>query len=143
MNKVIAQLGAKAFFSMLMKYNLAHADCHAGNILVRIRQNPSTISDKVRFLCESLEEFVVSKVVKYGFKSAFLRKLTEEHYAYQNSIEKETEKYNEKVDITLIDMGMAVCLSKEKKTKFLNFLEEIIKGDPLECAKWIYRVSMH
>ena len=36
MNKVIASIGAKAFFSMLMKYNLVHADCHAGNILVRI-----------------------------------------------------------------------------------------------------------
>ena len=37
---------------------------------------------------------------------------------------------------------MAISLSKEKKTNFLSFLEEIIKGDPLECAKWIYKVSM-
>ena len=73
----------------------------------------------------------MSKVVKYGFKSAFLRKLTEEHYAYKNNIEKEVEKYNEQVEITLIDMGMAISLTKEKKSNFLHFLEEIIKGDPL------------
>lgn len=40
MNKVIANIGAKAFFAMLMKYNLVHADCHAGNILVRIKEAP-------------------------------------------------------------------------------------------------------
>ena len=40
MNKVIANLGARAFFSMLMKYNLVHADCHAGNILVKIKEKP-------------------------------------------------------------------------------------------------------
>jgi aarF domain-containing kinase len=37
LNKVIANIGAKAFFSMLMKYNFIHADCHAGNILVRFK----------------------------------------------------------------------------------------------------------
>ena len=83
---------------------------------------------------------MVSKVVKYGFKSAFLRKLTEEHYAYQNSIEKETEKYNEKVDITLIDMGMAVCLSKEKKTAMLLqlwlLMRENAENDPILIGFW-------
>ena len=85
----------------------------------------------------------MSKIVKFGFKSVFLKKLTEEHYAYQNSIEKEVEKYNEQVEITLIDMGMAISLTTEKKSNLINFLEEVIKGDPLECAKWIYKVSMH
>lgn len=85
----------------------------------------------------------MSKVVKYGFKSVFLRKLTEEHYTYQNDIENEVKKYNEQVEITLIDMGMAISLTKEKKSNLMHFLEEVIKGDPLECAKWIYKVSMH
>lgn len=37
---------------------------------------------------------------------------------------------------------MTVSLTPEKKKNFTMFLEEIIKGDPLECAKWIYRVSL-
>ena len=40
-------------------------------------------------------------------------------------------------------MGMAVSLTEEKKKSLLSFLEEVIKGDPLECAKWIYRVSLY
>jgi predicted unusual protein kinase regulating ubiquinone biosynthesis (AarF/ABC1/UbiB family) len=47
------------------------------------------------------------------------------------------------VEIILIDVGMAVRLTKEKKKNFQNFLAEIIKGDPIECAKWIYRVSQY
>ena len=39
-------------------------------------------------------------------------------------------------------MGMAVSLTEEKKKSLLSFLEEVIKGDPLECAKWIYRISL-
>jgi predicted unusual protein kinase regulating ubiquinone biosynthesis (AarF/ABC1/UbiB family) len=45
MNRLIANIGAKAFFSMLMKYNFVHADCHAGNILVRIKEAPSAITN--------------------------------------------------------------------------------------------------
>ena len=36
---------------------------------------------------------------------------------------------------------MAIRLTEAKKKNFQNFLAEIIKGDPVECAKWIYRVS--
>lgn len=36
LNKAIAKLGADTFFEMLMKHNFVHADCHGGNIYVRI-----------------------------------------------------------------------------------------------------------
>jgi aarF domain-containing kinase len=36
LNKVIARIGATTFFEMLMKNNFIHADCHGGNIMVRI-----------------------------------------------------------------------------------------------------------
>ena len=39
-------------------------------------------------------------------------------------------------------MGMTVSLTQEKKTSLLSFLEEVIKGDAIECAKWIYRISL-
>lgn len=36
LNSVIANLGAKTFFEMLMKNNFIHADCHGGNIMVEL-----------------------------------------------------------------------------------------------------------
>lgn len=47
MNRVIANIGARAFFSMLMKYNFIHADCHAGNIMVNIHQAPSALANSL------------------------------------------------------------------------------------------------
>jgi predicted unusual protein kinase regulating ubiquinone biosynthesis (AarF/ABC1/UbiB family) len=38
LNKVIARIGATTFFEMLMKNNFIHADCHGGNIMVRIKE---------------------------------------------------------------------------------------------------------
>ena len=69
MNKAIASMGAKAFFSMLMKYNLVHADCHAGNILVRINESPQDFTDKAFEMFHSLKNYVISKIIKYGFDS--------------------------------------------------------------------------
>ncbi len=127
---------------MLMKYNFVHADCHAGNILVRFKQAPNEITAKAFSFFNKTKNFIISQFIKYGFDSEFLRKLSEENYEYEKDIQKLIDKYKEKVEIILIDVGMAVSLTPEKKKNFSNFLEEIIKGDPLECAKWIYRVSM-
>jgi predicted unusual protein kinase regulating ubiquinone biosynthesis (AarF/ABC1/UbiB family) len=38
LNNVIARIGAKTFFEMLMKNNFIHADCHGGNIMVSIKE---------------------------------------------------------------------------------------------------------
>lgn len=34
------------FFEMFMKYNFIHADCHGGNIMVRIIDKKFTVFDK-------------------------------------------------------------------------------------------------
>jgi predicted unusual protein kinase regulating ubiquinone biosynthesis (AarF/ABC1/UbiB family) len=80
LNKVIANIGAKAFFSMLMKHNFVHADCHAGNIMVRIKEAPFELSTKTVDLFERARNYLISQFIKYGFDSEFLRKLSEEHY---------------------------------------------------------------
>lgn len=39
----MANIGAKGFFSMLMHYNFVHADCHAGNIIVKINKSANIL----------------------------------------------------------------------------------------------------
>lgn len=87
MNKVIANIGAKAFFAMLMKYNLVHADCHAGNILVRIKEAPNEFTAQVSEWLNKWKNYLISQVIKYGFNSEILRKLTDDHYAYEDNIQ--------------------------------------------------------
>lgn len=77
MNKVIANLGAKAFFSMLFKHNFVHTDCHAGNILVKINDNPNEFATRVNSFLNKAKNFLTTQVIKYGFDSKYLQKLSE------------------------------------------------------------------
>ena len=54
---------------MLMKHNFVHADCHAGNILVKIKDNPSELMSKVEILANRFKNYIISKFIKYGFDS--------------------------------------------------------------------------
>jgi aarF domain-containing kinase len=44
----LANLGLKAFYKMLIYDNFIHADCHAGNIMIRLKDpiGPETLSLK-------------------------------------------------------------------------------------------------
>lgn len=66
---MIANLGAKAFFSMLMKYNFVHADCHAGNILVRIKDDSNEITRRFRSWFNKAKNYLIAQFIKYGFDS--------------------------------------------------------------------------
>jgi hypothetical protein len=37
---------------------------------------------------------------------------------------------------------MTIQLSKQKKQYFTSFLKEMIKGDPLGSAQWLYKISI-
>ena len=77
MNKVIANIGAKAFFSMLFKNNFVHTDCHAGNILVKIHESPNELATKFNHFLNKAKNFLIAQVIKYGFDSKYLQKLSE------------------------------------------------------------------
>ena len=76
MNKVIANLGAKAFFAMLMKNNFIHADCHGGNILVRMKENPNPVIRHMRSFFDKAKSFIINQVIKYGYDSECLKRLS-------------------------------------------------------------------
>jgi len=86
LNKVIANIGAKAFFAMLFKHNFVHTDCHAGNILVKIKENPDQITTKINDFLQTTKNFLIAQVIKYGFDSEYLRKLSQDHYEYEKEV---------------------------------------------------------
>lgn len=54
---------------MLMKYNFVHADCHAGNILVRFKDDSNEITRKFTSWFNKVKNFVIAQFIKYGFDS--------------------------------------------------------------------------
>ena len=68
LHSTIANLGLKAFYKMLIYDNFIHADCHAGNIMVRITPQPKDedLNDYQRFKLwmEKIEDTIYNKVEK-------------------------------------------------------------------------------
>lgn len=77
LNKVIANVGAKAFYAMLFKHNFVHTDCHAGNILVKIKENPNHITTKLNDFFINAKNYIIAQVIKYAFDSPYLRNLSQ------------------------------------------------------------------
>ena len=59
LNSVIARIGATTFFEMLMKNNFIHADCHGGNILVKLSEkSQSVLSGITDYMKEKLNHLM-------------------------------------------------------------------------------------
>jgi len=54
---------------MLMKYNFIHADCHAGNILVKIKEVPFELSSFISTFFNQAKNYAISKIIKFGHNS--------------------------------------------------------------------------
>ena len=67
-------MGAQVFFEMLMKHNFVHADCHGGNIYVRIEPNMKWYRH-FNDMFKNLQNWIIAHVIKISFDSPTLRKL--------------------------------------------------------------------
>lgn len=128
---------------MLMKHNFVHADCHAGNILVKIKDSPSTLVNFLAAAKAAVLNLVLAAAMKLGMQSELLQRLAEENCAYEKEVHALVQRYKAKVEVVLIDVGMAIRLTPEKKDSFQSFLAEIIQGNSEACAQWIHRISMY
>lgn len=93
MNRLIANIGAKAFFSMLMKYNFVHADCHAGNILVTIKEAPNEITNYFYSIANRIKSYALAQIMRFGMNSDFLKRLSKENYEYEKGVQELIKKY--------------------------------------------------
>ena len=137
----MANIGARAYYSMLLKHNFVHADCHGGNILVTIKEAPSGIQAILGNWAQQVFDYCVAKYAAWKLELPLLGRLAHENYLYESSINQAYKNCKERLEIVLIDVGMAVRLTPVKKQSFQSFLSEIVKGDAKQCAKWIYRIS--
>lgn len=67
---------------MLMKHNFVHADCHAGNILVRIKDSPSSLVNFLAAAKAAVLNLVLAAAMKIGMQSDLLQRLADENYEY-------------------------------------------------------------
>ena len=61
------------FFEMLFKYNFVHADCHGGNIMVKISPRAFAPKDLLFDLIYHLFRFVENIAVKLSGESAIAK----------------------------------------------------------------------
>lgn len=67
-------IGASIFFEMLMKHNFVHADCHGGNIMVKIEKNIKWYRP-ILDTFKDLQNWIIAHVIKISFDSPLLKKL--------------------------------------------------------------------
>jgi predicted unusual protein kinase regulating ubiquinone biosynthesis (AarF/ABC1/UbiB family) len=97
---------------MLFKHNFVHTDCHAGNILVKIKDNPNEFMTKVNDFLVKAKNYLIAQVIKYGFDSEYLQNLSQQNYEYEKDVQSLVDKFKERAEIVLIDVGMAMKLTR-------------------------------
>lgn len=61
---------------MLMRHNFIHADCHGGNIFVKIEPNVKWYRS-FQDMFKNLQNWIIAHVIKLSFDSPLLQKLAE------------------------------------------------------------------
>lgn len=75
LNNVIARIGAMTFFEMLMKNNFIHADCHGGNIMVKIKEHSNTLKEEVTDFFRGVYKAIEKKLMLWSFSSKLFKDL--------------------------------------------------------------------
>ena len=116
---------------MLIKHNFIHADCHGGNIFVEITKKKNSFLSYMTYYYQIVKDFVWNKAIRYMLESDILKKLCDEQIAEDLYLKRELMKLGESVKVILLDVGMVIELETAKRNYFINFLSEVIQGNPL------------
>ena len=76
----MANVGARAYYSMLLKHNFIHADCHGGNILVKIKDAPSGVTTTLKQKVSQFWDYCIAKYAGWILEIPLLGRLAEENY---------------------------------------------------------------
>ena len=143
MNKFIARVGTNAFFEMLIQHNFVHADCHGGNIMVSIQNIPHSPTTYLNYYWRMLKNTIWNKSIKIMLTSQILKKFCDEQNEEDLYLRQEMLQLGKEVKVTLLDVGMVIELEQNKREYFINFLSEVIQGNPRLCANMIHHISKY
>lgn len=87
-NKIIARVGASAFFEMLMVHNFIHADCHGGNIYVTLKKREHTFYKYIKFQWDWFKTYLWSKIIRSMLDTKILQKLADDHLEEEKILKK-------------------------------------------------------
>lgn len=141
LNKVIARLGSKTFFEMLMKNNFIHADCHGGNIFIEIREQSFNFLTEIRDSIKELYYSMETKLKSMNFSTEKMKRLYLESRQEEQDIRNLLRQYKERIVVNVIDAGMVITLNEKDKKNFVNFIKSVIEGRGELCAELIYSLS--
>lgn len=72
------------------------------------------------------------------FKDLYLESRKEDDEAFMLE-----RQLNQKVEVTLIDVGMVIELNETDRKNFVNFIKSFIMQEPDQCAQMIYSLSLY
>jgi len=111
---------------MLMKNNFIHADCHGGNILVRIKERSGSFFETVKDLFRRAYRAVEKKLVTLPFRSKLFKDLYLESKKEEEESMKLERELMQDVEVTLIDVGMVIELDETDRHNFVSFLQSFV-----------------
>ena len=122
-------MGAEAFFDMFVIHNYIHADAHGGNIIVQMQEKSLTFFGEIWEWMQEQFIRIEDKLTARFIEEGLLKNLFEEgrdEAAYIRSVARGAK---DRVFIKIIDTGMVITLTEVDRKNFLQFIQNIIKGN--------------
>ncbi|KAM3140208.1 hypothetical protein pb186bvf_007761 [Paramecium bursaria] len=163
----LANLGLKAFYKMLIIDNFIHADCHAGNILIRIEKKDNqnkTFSERLQFKLWNLQDTVFEIVENY--KEQFITSIAEwdldgevekkkqvqtltalnqekkdDEVLYMKFVKSFEKDQKNEVKIIFLDPGMVTILNDSDRVSFIKLIMFVTLRKPIECGKLMLELA--
>ena len=114
MNPYIAKVGMNVLYRMIFYENFVHSDCHAGNILVQIKNG----KPKIQSWYEKVEGFIAFDLVPNLMELYTTGRLPKNNRIPSND--------NFDIKLAFIDAGMVTSLSERDQSNFFNLAWSVI-----------------
>lgn len=133
MNPLIAKVGMNVLYRMIFYENFVHSDCHAGNILVQIKD--AEIVPKSYY--DRFEDYIA-----FDFVPRLMNFIYSKGRSFNLNIAREIESQYT-VKLAFIDAGMVTSLSERDQTNFFKFVWHVVTRDAEACTNHIKALAIN
>jgi len=125
-NPVIAKKGMEILYRMIFYENFVHGDCHAGNILVQLKEGKSAAKLSV---WQKVENFIAFDLVPALIKICVMRQWPTRRIP--------TDDADWDIKLAFIDAGMVTSLNERDQYNFFQLAFSVITRDSASCSRAI------